>query len=108
MAMNLTQPNYPIPPPPPPPTETPARAKSTFHGPGTHFFPSIRMNLTTLEYGLQGIFKAILKKGVIIALILGATLSFALSFVVQLATGLSSTSWALFAVVAPVTEDSKV
>ena len=63
------------------------------------------MNLTILEHGVQWPFGASVKKGVIFALILAATLSFALSFVVQLATGISATNWALLAVIAPFTEE---
>jgi|GEM_PF-3480158 len=100
--MNLARSNYPPPPPPQAPSKT---AKNAFHVPGTNLFPNIRLNLTRLEFGVQGIFSAILKKGLLLALLLGATLSFALSFVVQLATGLPATDFALLAIVAPISEE---
>ncbi len=102
--IKLTQPSYPLPPPPPPPPPQ-TSAKKNFHGPETHFFSSIRVNLTILEQSVRQPLGNSLKKGIIIALILGATLSFALSFVVQLAIGISATSWALLAVIAPITEE---
>ncbi len=99
----MAQQNYPFPPPPPPPSETPA--KKAFHGPSTNFFPGIRANLTSIEYARQGVSNAILKKGLIIALILSATLSFGLSFVTQLATGIPVTNVALLGFIAPFTEE---
>lgn len=101
----MTQQNYPIPPPPPPPPPTETPIKKGFHGPGTNLFPGIRANLTRLEYGRKWVSNAILKKGLIIALILGATLSMALSFVTQLATGIPNTNWALLSLIAPITEE---
>lgn len=100
--MNLTQPSYPLPPPPPPSVTS---TKRTFHGLGTHFFSGIRVSLTSLEQSVQVFFGNGLKKGVIIALVLAATLSFALSFIVQLATGITATSWVLLAVIAPISEE---
>ncbi len=100
--IKLTQPGLPLPPPPPPPETL---AKKRFHGPETHFFSGIRASLTILEQGVQWLQGNSLKKGLILALVLGATLSFALSLVVQLATGMSSTDFVLLAVVAPITEE---
>jgi RsiW-degrading membrane proteinase PrsW (M82 family) len=99
----MTQQNYPIPPPPPPTFETPT--KKTLHGPGTNFFPSIKANLTTIENVTKSVSSAILKKGAIIGLILAATLSFALSFVAQLAVGIPASNWALIGLIAPFTEE---
>ena len=100
--IKLTQPNYPLPPPPPPPETS---TKKNFHGPKTQFFLGIRKNLTILEQNIHQLLGNNLKKGLIIALILGATLSFALSFVVQLATGMSATNWVLLALIAPISEE---
>src|SRR4030042_607522 len=100
--MNLTQQNYPIPPRPPP---SGTMAKKGFHGPETRLLLSIRKNLTILEQGAKGIPLAVLKKGAVIGLILGATLSLALSFVLQLSTGMPAASWALLALIAPITEE---
>jgi len=100
--MNLTQQNFPFPPPPPPSGEN---AKKGFHGPETRLLLSVRKKLTILEQGGLGIPAAVLKKGAVIGLILGATLSLALSFVLQLATSLPTTSWALLALIAPITEE---
>lgn len=102
----MTQQNYsipPPPPPPPPPTETPTR--KGFHGPATNLLLGVRTSLTRLEYARQGVSSAILRKGLIIALILAATLSFSLAFVAQLATGLPSSDWVLLSLIAPVTEE---
>ena len=102
----MTQQNYPIPPPPPPPPPpTKAPIKKGLHGPGTKIFQGIRANLASLEGASQVIPNAVLKKGGIIALILGATLTFALSFVAQLATGLPSTDAGLLIIIAPITEE---
>ena len=101
----MTQQGYPIPPPPPPPPHSETQTKKGFHGPSTNLFPGIKANLTRLEVGRQGFSSAILKKGLIIAMILSATLSFALSFVAQLAAGVPSTDWTLLALIAPVTEE---
>ena len=102
--MKLTQQNYPIPPPPPPPPSG-TTAKKGFHGPETHLLLGMRKNLTILEQGAKGVPPAVLKNGAAIGLILGATLSLALSFVLQLATGMPAASWALLALIAPITEE---
>jgi RsiW-degrading membrane proteinase PrsW (M82 family) len=105
----LNQPNYPPPPPsgsyPPPPPLSYSPIKKGLHGPETRFFLSIRAYLTRLEQYAQGYIGNNLKKGLIAALILGATLSFALSYVAQLATGVTGTDPALIIVIAPLTEE---
>lgn len=71
----------PVYPPPPPPL--PATQRGGFHGPETRFFMGIRRYLAVLEEGLAPLSKSP-TTGLLLALILGATLSFALSFVAQL------------------------
>jgi len=107
--IKLTQ-NHPFPPPPPPPpppqpSSSRETAKKGFHGPETRLLLGIRKTLTLLEQGAQWISTSAVKKGALIGLLLGATLSLGLSFVLQLATGLPSTSWPLLALIAPISEE---
>jgi RsiW-degrading membrane proteinase PrsW (M82 family) len=46
-----------------------------------------------------------LKKGLIVALVLGATLGIALSSAAQLGSGLDTNDWRLLVIVAPLTEE---
>jgi RsiW-degrading membrane proteinase PrsW (M82 family) len=98
----VTHSNY-VPPPPPPQVPT-VPHKTGFHGPETRFFTNIRRHLTSLEQPHTQLNEKP-KKGLIVALILGATLSFILSFVIQLATGMPATDFALLSIIAPVSEE---
>jgi hypothetical protein len=74
------------PPPPPPPIPAPETSKKTgFHGPETHFFRGIRMQLSFLEQNLQSSLTKSPRNGLIVALILSATMGVGLSFVIELA-----------------------
>jgi RsiW-degrading membrane proteinase PrsW (M82 family) len=96
----MTEPVYPPPPPPQAPFEP---RQSGVHGPETHFFTSIRRDLTSLEQGQSPLAKSP-KLGLILALILGATLSFLTAFLVQLpAVGIGIVPLSIL--VAPITEE---
>ena len=83
--------------PPPPP------AKSGFHGPETRLFMGIRVRLTALEQNSQLSIGRSPRKGLIVALLLGVTLSIFLSLLVEVASGASGV--VLDIIVAPLTEE---
>jgi hypothetical protein len=83
LATNMTEPSYPPPPPPSPAPES-VRAPG-FHIPGTNLFKGIRTQLTFLEQNLEQPFMGNLKLGLIVSLILGASLAIGLSLVLELA-----------------------
>ncbi len=61
--------------------------------------------MTVLEQSFHPSIGKNLKKGLIVALALGATLSIAFSLLAQLAVGLAPTDWVLLVIVAPFTEE---
>jgi RsiW-degrading membrane proteinase PrsW (M82 family) len=101
----MTEENYPPPPPTPePPLETPPPAKG-FHGPGTNIFRGIRIHITQIENEHHTPMQRSLKLGLVITLILGASMSVALSMLTQLATGMAPTDPVLLVIIAPITEE---
>jgi RsiW-degrading membrane proteinase PrsW (M82 family) len=77
-------------PPPPPPIAPPQGSReSSFHGPETHWFPSLRTHLTILEKQLPESLGKSPRNGLIVALILGATVSIGLSLVFELLVGVT-------------------
>jgi RsiW-degrading membrane proteinase PrsW (M82 family) len=92
----MSDPAYP-PPPPPPPSSAPSGG--SFHGSGTNFFPGVRASLAALER--PGLFAP--KRGLLVALILGGSVSIVLAIVVQLALRVKGVAFAV--VVAPFTEE---
>src|SRR5208337_3591739 len=87
LGAKLAQPESP---PPPPPVAPPQGSrKSGFHGPETHWFPSIRAHLAFLEKQLPTSLGKSPRNGLIVALILGASLSIGLSLVFELLIGVT-------------------
>ena len=97
--MSMTKPDYP---PPPPPSPESAKKKG-FHGPETHFFKGIRRHLTTLEQNLNPFLEKSLKNGLIVALILGASISIGLSLALELP--LTSAGTVMYATIFPLFEE---
>jgi RsiW-degrading membrane proteinase PrsW (M82 family) len=88
-------------PPPPPPPES-AQQKG-FHGPETHFLTGIRINLTILERNVNPSLGKSPKMGLIVALVLGASISIGLSLVLELALAAAGTVG--FATIFPLFEE---
>ena len=92
------------PPPPPPPTPVSARTQRTgFHGPETHFFIGVRVQLTFLERYLRSRLGKSPRNGLLVALLLGASLSTGLSVIFELA--LSSVGIAGYISIFPLFEE---
>jgi hypothetical protein len=79
----MTEPVYPPPPPQVPLEPQPAPTKG-FHGPETHIFMGIRTKLTFLEQSIQPSLAQSTRNGLLVALILGASLSIGASLGLEL------------------------
>jgi len=88
-------------PPPPPATAVPLAG---FHGPGTNFFRSLRVRLSSLEGRSLSSIQVNLKGGLLVSLVLAAVVGFLLSYFVQLAL-IPVGTIPLIAVFAPLTEE---
>jgi len=88
-------------PPPPPATAVPLAG---FHGPGTNFFRSLRVRLSSLEGRSLSSIHVNLKGGLLVSLVLAAVVGFLLSYFVQLAL-IPVGTIPLIAVFAPLTEE---
>ena len=101
LGVRLAQPETP---PPPPPVEPPeSLRRNGFHGPETHWFPGIRAHLTCLEEQFPGSLGKSPRSGLVVALVLGATLSIVLSSVFEFLIGINDVA---VATVDPLVEET--
>jgi hypothetical protein len=95
----MTQSSYP---PPPPPDGS---AQPRFHGPGTNFFPSVRMQLASLEWSPQSRIDRRPNRGLIVAFVTAGILAILISVGIQLALSFVVGEYAMVAIIAPLSEE---
>jgi|WetSurMetagenome_2_1015567.scaffolds.fasta_scaffold01140_11 RsiW-degrading membrane proteinase PrsW (M82 family) len=99
----MTEPVYPPPPPSQIPFEPQLAPKKGFHGPETHIFMGIRTKLAFLEQSLQASLAQSPRNGLLVALVLGASLSIGASLGLELV--FSFVGVAGFATIFPLFEE---